>query len=266
MKKSTFLATAGLLLTLQIGPASANTLQDAKNAIEAQNYALAIEQLAPLSREGNPDASNLLGQIYEQGLGIEADEQEAARLYRIGANQGHLDSITSLRALQNKAFGQEFSSLMPLAKAGNAEAQNRLGEMLEFGQGVERDKDAAYLWFQRAAEQGEVSAWHNLGRSYNFGTGVEQDYVTAEEWYRKAAERGYTQSLFFLGTLYATAHGQDTSFSSDIIAYAWLKNAADLGDKTALPIADRLLLKLNEEEIETAKNLAERYKERYISQ
>lgn len=266
MKKSTFLATAGLLLTLQIGAASANSVQDARNAIESENYAVALEQLQPLAREGNPDASNLLGQMYQQGLGVDVDEEEAARLYRQGANQGHLDSITSLRALQNIAYAQEFARLMPLAKAGNAESQNRIGEMLEFGQGVERDKDAAYQWFQRAAEQGEVSAWHNLGRSYNFGSGVEQNYATAEEWYRKAADRGYTQSLFFLGTLYATNHGQDASHSSDIIAYAWLKNAADLGDTTARPIADRLLLKLNESEVETAKNLAERYKERYISE
>ncbi len=264
MKKSTFLATAGLILTLHMGPVSANALQDAQDAIDSQNYAAALEQLRPLAREGNADASNLLGQMYEKGLGVDADEEEAARLYRQGANQGHLDSVTSLRALQNRAFSQEFDRLMPLAKAGNAEAQNRIGEMLEFGQGVERDVDAAYQWFHRAAEQGEVAAWHNLGRNYNFGSGVEQDFAIAEEWYRRAAERGYTKSLFFLGTLYATDHGQDESHSSDIIAYAWLKNAADLGDQTARPIAERLLLKLTAEEVETAKQLAERYKERYV--
>lgn len=264
MKKSSFLATAGLILTLQMGAVSANSLQDARSAIESQEYGAALEQLRPLAREGNPDASNLLGQMYEQGLGVEVNEEEAARLYRQGANQGHLDSVTSLRALQNKAFAQEFSRLMPIAKAGNAQAQNRIGEMLEFGQGVERDVEAAYQWFHRAAEQGEISAWHNLGRSYNFGSGVEQSYATAEEWYRKAAERGYTKSLFFLGTLYATDHGQDDSYSSDIIAYAWLKNAADLGDQTARPIAERLLLKLSADEIDIAKQLAERYKERYI--
>ncbi|KDE40552.1 MAG: tetratricopeptide repeat protein [Nitrincola lacisaponensis] len=266
MKKSTFLAAAGLLLTLQVGQVSANNLQSARSAIESQNYATALEQLHPLVRDGNADASNLLGKMYENGWGVEADEEEAARLYRLGANQGHLDSVTSLRALQNKAYAIEYARLLPLAEAGNAEAQNRLGEMLEFGQGVERDKNAAFDWYQLAADQGEVSAWHNLGRSYNFGTGVEQDYAVAEQWYRQAAERGYTQSLFFLGTLYATDHGQDQSYSSDIIAYAWLQNAADLGDRTARPIAERLLLKLDADEVEVAKQLAERYKARYISQ
>lgn len=253
------------MLTLHMGSASANSLQDAISAIESQNYATALEQLQPLARDGNPEASNLLGQMYENGWGVDVDEEEAARLYRIGANQGHLDSITSLRGLQNKAFRIEYNQLLPLAEAGNSEAQNRIGEMLEFGQGVERDKQKAYTWYQRAADQGEVSAWHNLGRSYNFGTGVAQDFETAEEWYRKAADRGYTKSLFFLGTLYATDHGSDTSYNSDIIAYAWLQNAAELGDQTARPIAERLLLKLDSDEIETAKQLAERYKTRYVT-
>ena len=264
MKKSTVIAAA-LMLTLHMGSVSANSLQDARSAIESQNYATALEQLRPLAREGNPDANNLLGQMYENGWGVEADEEEAARLYRIGANQGHLDSVTSLRGLQNKAFAVEYSQLLPLAEAGNSEAQNRVGEMLEFGQGVDRDKQSAFEWYQRAADQGEVSAWHNLGRSYNFGTGVEQDFEAAEDWYRQAADRGYTQSLFFLGTLYATDHGSDTSYNSDIIAYAWLHNAAELGDQTARPIAERLLLKLDSDEIETAKQLAERYKDRYIT-
>lgn len=253
------------MLTLHMGSVSANTLEDARSAIESQNYAMALEQLQPLAREGNTAASNLLGQMYENGWGVEADEEEAARLYRIGANQGDLDSITSLRALQNKAFAIEYNKLLSIADAGNSEAQNRIGEMLEFGQGVDRDKQAAFNWYQLAADQGDVSAWHNLGRSYNFGTGVEQDYEIAEDWYRQAAERGYTKSLFFLGTLYATDHGSDTSYNSDIIAYAWLQNAADLGDQTARPIAERLLLKLDSDEIDTAKQLAERYKERYLN-
>lgn len=264
MKKSTFIAAA-LMLTLHMGSVSANTLSDAKSAIESQNYAVALEQLQLMAREGSLDANNLLGQMYENGWGVAADEEEAARLYRIGANQGHLDSITSLRGLQNQAFALEYNRLIPMAEAGNSEAQNRVGEMLEFGQGVARDKLEAFNWYQLAADQGNVSAWHNLGRSYNFGTGVDQDFEAAEDWYRKAANRGYTQSLFFLGTLYATDHGSDESHSSDIIAYAWLQNAAELGDQTARTIADRLLLKLDSDEIETAKQLAERYQARYIN-
>lgn len=266
MKKSTVIVAAGLMLTLHMGSVSANSLQDARSAIESQNYATALEHLRPLARERNTAASNLLGQMYENGWGVEADEEEAARLYRIGANQGDLDSITNLRALQNKAFAIEYNQRLPIAEAGNGEAQNRIGEMLEFGQGIDRDKQAAFSWYQLAADQGEVSAWHNLGRSYNFGTGVSQDFKMAEDWYRQAAERGYTKSLFFLGTLYATNHGSDTSYNTDIIAYAWLQNAAELGDQTARPIAERLLLKLNSDEIDTAKQLAERYKDRYITQ
>ncbi|KAA0874726.1 tetratricopeptide repeat protein [Nitrincola tapanii] len=262
--KKLALAAAGLALTLCFSPVYASSLASARADLEAENYNQALTTLKLLVRDGDADASNLLGQMYEQGLGVDVDETEAARLYDLGARQGHLDSVTSLRALRNKAYAEEFARILPLAEAGNSEAQNRIGEMLEFGMGVERNGDEAYNWYQRAAEQGDISAWHNLGRSYNFGTGVEQDFATAERWYLQAAERGYTNSLFYLGTLYATDHGTDDSHNPDIIAYAWLQNAAELGDKTAQPIAQRLLMKLDEAEIETAKVLAEEYKSRYV--
>jgi len=265
MKRSTLMAAAGLLFTLQFSPVSANDIKSAQEAIASQNYSAALNILQPMARDGNLDAANLLGQIFENGWGVEEDATEAERLYSIGANQGHLDSVTHLRALKNKAYAVEFKRLSPLADAGNAEAQNTLGEMYEFGKGVERNTEEAYRYYSLAADQGLVAAWHNLGRCYNFGTGVEQNYETAEHWYRQAAERGHTPSLFFLGTLYATDHGTDSTYSSDIIAFAWLKNAADLGDKTAQPIAQRLLMKLNDTEVETAKQLAETYKARYIN-
>lgn len=265
MKKSTLLLAAGLVFTLQMTPAMASSLQEARQAIEAQEYGKAMEQLRLLMRDGDHDATNLLGQMYENGWGVAADADEATRLYMLGADQGHLDSITSLRALRNKAYAVDFDRLLPLAEAGNTQAQNDVGLMYEYGRGVDRDPAKAYYWYQQAAAQDDVAGWHNLGRSYNFGIGTEQNFERAEALYLQAVERGHTAALFYLGTLYATDHGSDTSYSSDIIAYAWLKTAADTGDKTARPIAERLLLKLTDEEIEIAKDLATRYHARYVT-
>ena len=41
------------------------------------------------------------------------------------------------------------------ADKGDAEAQNRLGEIYAIGQGVEQDRVEASRWFRRAAMQGE---------------------------------------------------------------------------------------------------------------
>lgn len=265
MKKIALLTTAGLLMSLQVEIAAAASISAAQSALEAKDYQAALKELRPLAQEGDAAALNLLGQAYENGWGVTVDTEQARRYYEQGARQGHLDSVNSLRALKNKAYKAEFDSTLPQAESGNAAAQNRIGEMLEFGQGVDRDADAAFSWYQKAADQGNVTAWHNLGRAYNFGTGVPQDYIKAEEWYLKAAEQGHQKAMFFLGTLYATSHGGDSSHSQDVIAYAWMSNVAQLGDPTAMAIESRLKMKLSADELDEAQELAETYKSRYVT-
>jgi len=265
MKKIALLTTAGLLLSLQVGMVEAASIKAAQRAFDAKDYTAALAELQPLVKDGDPAALNMLGQMYEHGWGVDADPEMARSYYERGARQGHLDSVNSLRAMKNKAYQAEFDNIKPAADAGDAVAQNRIGEMYEFGQGVKRDIDAAFGWYQKASEQGNVTAWHNLGRCYNFGTGVEQNYETAEAWYRKAAEQGHQEAMFFLGTLYATDHGGDDSASPDVIAYAWMHNAAALGNPTAQAIEARLKMKLDETQQEEANALAEEYKTRYVT-
>lgn len=50
------------------------------------------------------------------------------------------------------------AQLMPLAKAGNAQAQYTLGYMYYYGQGVKKDKAQGYFWMQQSAKQGNKSA------------------------------------------------------------------------------------------------------------
>ncbi len=264
MKKFALLTTAGLLLSLQIDIAGAASLSAGQRAFEAKDYAAALTELSPLAKEGDADAMNLLGQMYENGWGVTADSDLARKYYERGARQGHLGSVNSLRALKNKAYLAEYEKLLPDAEAGNASAQNRVGEMFEFGQGVKRDADAAFDWFSKAAEQDNLSAWHNMGRCYNFGTGVAQDFAAAEQWYLKAASRGDSESMFFLGTLYATAHGQDNGADQDVVAYAWMKNAAELGNTTAATIGGRLKMKLDATQQQAADSLAAEYKAKYV--
>jgi len=266
MSKKILFATAGLLLSLQTTSVwAAGELGKGTRAFDKQDYSTAMSELAPLARDGNPDALNMVGQMYENGWGVEKDAERARQYYDRGAAQGHLDSVNSLRKLKNKDYRIELSSVEPKAQSGDANAQNRLGEMYEFGQGVKRDPVQAFDWYRKAADQGLVAAQHNLGRSYNFGTGVNQDFKVAERWYRKAAEQGHTQAMFFLGTMYSNNHGSDQSQDTNIIAYAWMHNASLLGNDTASAIERRLTMKLTESELESAKTLAAEYKARYVT-
>ncbi len=75
---------------------------------------------------------------------------------------------------------------MPAAQAGEAEAQNNVGEIFERGLGDEPNYEAAAVWYRRAADQGYRRAQFNLGTLYEQGLGVERDPVAALNWYRRA--------------------------------------------------------------------------------
>lgn len=63
-----------------------------------------------------------------------------------------------------KAATTTYEKHLARAIAGNAESQNLLGFMHYFGDGVERDNNAALTWLARAAEQGHPVAIASLGR------------------------------------------------------------------------------------------------------
>jgi TPR repeat protein len=77
--------------------------------------------------------------------------------------------------------------LRPLADRGDALAQESLGKMYEFGEGVPEDYATAVSWYRKAAEQGDVDAQWDLGRMYYGGRGVPENNVLAHMWLNLAA-------------------------------------------------------------------------------
>ncbi len=72
------------------------------------------------------------------------------------------------------------------AEAGDADAQNNVGEIYERGLGGQPNYEAAVIWYQKAADQGYARAMFNLGTLYEQGQGVEKDRLKALNLYRKA--------------------------------------------------------------------------------
>lgn len=75
---------------------------------------------------------------------------------------------------------------LPAAEAGDADAQNNVGEIFEQGLGTDPNYEVAALWYGRAAKQGHKGAQFNLGTLYETGKGVPQDKAQALNWYRQA--------------------------------------------------------------------------------
>lgn len=73
------------------------------------------------------------------------------------------------------------------AMAGDAEAQNNVGEIYSKGLGTAPDYGMAFQWFKKAADQGYGRAKINLGYLYEQGLGVAQDQAAALNLYREAS-------------------------------------------------------------------------------
>ena len=97
--------------------------------VDAQVFSL--EEIRPLTEEGDVRAQFILGYMYDNGEGVPEDDVEAVRWYRLAAEQGY------------------------------ASAQYNLGYMYANGEGVPEDYVLAYMWWNLAAAQGVEDARGN---------------------------------------------------------------------------------------------------------
>jgi serine/threonine protein kinase len=94
------------------------------------------------------------------------------------------------RAIAAQRYADAIAVLKPLAEAGNAQAQTRLGDAYAGGHGVARDATVAERWYEKAALQGDTGAQLKLGAIFAKGDGVPQNNNIAYVWYGTAAQLG----------------------------------------------------------------------------
>lgn len=148
--------------------------------------------------------------------------------------------------------GAAFDWYLRSAEGGNVQAQSNIGAMYAMGNGVAQDQEAAARWFERAAENGDAHGQFNLAVLLSSGTGVAKDIAKAAEWYRAAAEGGHYPSQARLGQMYAIGQGVE---KDRVQAYLWLSLAAQHGIGTALNALEGIAKQMSSEEKSEALNL-----------
>ena len=153
-------------------------------------------------------------------------------------------------------YSRALEEWRPLANSGNAEAQNMLGYMYRYGQGVLQDFEQARHWYRLAADKGHARAQNNLGAMYRQGLGVAKDYVKALRWFRRAAEQGNGGAQNHLGLMYFEGEG----IEKDVIqAYKWAYLAAKQGVEPARLALEFLDRELEPKQIQEGKRLAKEW-------
>lgn len=124
--------------------------------------------------------------------------------------------------------------LYPLADAGSAEAQYRLGTMYFSGTGVEENERKSYELLLKSAQQGHVPAMMQLGNVLTFGQQISNlisdPDQEAAKWYFQAASAGNAEAQYSLGVLFQTGKGVVRDEKESMY---WMQQAAKSGHESA---------------------------------
>ena len=118
-----------ILCTVLISNLVFADIEEARDAMEANQFNEAMQLLRPAANAGNADAEELIGILYAMGLGVDRDDRRAFEWYLRSAMKGH------------------------------AGAQSGIGWYYEVGRGLpEIDLVRAYMWYTLSAIGGDPDA------------------------------------------------------------------------------------------------------------
>lgn len=134
---------------------------------------------------------------------------------------------SAMTAYTDGHFDQAREIWEPLAQAGHAPSQHRVGMLHDRGEGVDRDFVVAAEWYRKAATADFIPAQFDLAEMYALGEGVEQSASEAFSWFTRAATLGDARAQMRLGLMLAKGDGVPVDVDK---ADEWLSKAAAQGE------------------------------------
>jgi uncharacterized protein len=98
-----------------------------------------------------------------------------------------------------------------------------LAVMTESGEGIIRDKTAAFNWYLKAAQQGEPNSQVNIAQMYMEGRGTPQNNDLGLDWLLRAANSGFRDAETNMAILVMTGYALPQDFDK---AMGWALKAA----------------------------------------
>lgn len=217
-------------LTLHINPHGEVFELEITPDVSSQIAKLTISGDLPSAESSDPESQFNLGLCYINGNGVTKNEREAAKWFRLAAEQGHIA------------------------------AQYNLGVHYANGNGVAKDHVQAVKWYRLAADQGDAVAQHNLGLCYAKGNGVPVDQAEAFKWLRLAADQGGAHAQYDLGERYANGNGVSKDF---VLANMWFSISAAKQNNKAEEARNALEDQMTPEQIAEARKMSREWMEKH---
>ncbi|HJA13455.1 MAG TPA: sel1 repeat family protein [Candidatus Mediterraneibacter merdipullorum] len=200
------------------------------------NWDMAQDLLFEEQKQGNPDATAVLGEFFYEGIGYEKDILKAKQLFESAFQSGSARGAYLLGRLYD--YGNEFFA-EDQAKAqyyyeiaeggGDKDAVFMLASRYMEGKNVERSDEKAFKLFKKGADAGNIGCMENIGVFYEFGVCTKQDLETAIYWYRQVL-KNETENDFCMYRLASCLI--NTNPTGEILeeVYELTRKAIDLGN------------------------------------
>ena len=170
-----------------------------------------------LAEEGVPRAMYFMGEYLRWGygyyFGLDYDKEGGFQWHQKGAELGDplciLNTSYMYEGEEKKNIQQSIiDKIREMAQAGDIFVQNELADIVE---GEEK-----FELLKESAEHGLARSMEKLGNMYEYGRGVEENEVEAFKWYMRAAELGNKDALANVGWCYQEGHGVDSNINKAI--------------------------------------------------
>lgn len=193
-----FVAFASTITT-----AHADPMAPGYAAFERGHYSTAARAWRKLALQGYPEAENALATLYQDGLGVPRNTEEAIRLFESASGHG-----------------------LTIAK-------HNLGLVYFEGKGVDIDYARATAYFEEAAKLGLPESLYQLGVMALTGEGTKKDASLARSYFKQAAQKDHPFAQLMAAHLLQTKQGGEPNL---IHAHVWGSLAYANGVEDALEI------------------------------
>jgi len=161
-----------------VSPVYAQTVDDGVKAFNEGKYEKAKSIFMPLAETDHPKSLNMLGLMYDGGLGVEKDQKVACDYFEKSAELGYVSG------------------------------QNNISTCYQFGEGRKIDYGKMIYWAEKAANQGDVAVQISLLRFYS-----DTNPKKAKEWGQIAVNSGNPMAKVLMWDLGYNYDGPKPTFT-----------------------------------------------------
>ncbi len=224
---------------LQAAPASsANTaFETGIEAYRTGDVTAAVDAWTKASDGGHPVASYLLGQLYEQGHGVEKSPSLAFRYFERAAADGQPQAAVKVGLIY---------------RDGNKQLD------------IKRNYEKAIENFEKGALQAWPESQFYLADMYRRGLGVPADRSESLRWLILAAKKRYAPAMLEMARIYFASEGV---LADRIKGWSYIELASRYADPTEGPLVnvamDKYTKRMKPGEKDAAKKTADEWATRY---